>query len=89
MVANSDWPLESLERHLGASMIYRVSENDGRVTVEGRSGGQAVRLESERPDRAARFLLRDRRDYELTASAAPAIQASLSAYRTSLVPLPN
>ena len=89
MMANSDWPLDSLESHLGASMIFRVSESGGRLTVDGRAGGQAVRLQAERPSRAAKILLRDHRDYEITSVAAPAIRASLSAYQTSLAPLPN
>src|SRR4026209_699139 len=36
MLADSDWPLESLARHHGARTLYRVSSHSGRVSVEGR-----------------------------------------------------
>jgi len=57
MVADSDWPLASLEAHHGARTAYRVSQTGGYVTVEGRSGHQRCRLESEHPQAVARRLL--------------------------------
>jgi hypothetical protein len=57
MLAGSDWPLESLQVHHGARALYRVSRDRGRVAVEGRSGNQRCRLESESPSAVARRLL--------------------------------
>ena len=57
MVADSDWPLESLARHHGAQSAYRVSEETGRIRVEGRDGMRRCLLESASPARIARLLL--------------------------------
>ena len=57
MVADSDWPLESLARHHGARSAYRVSEETGRIRVEGRDGTRRCVLESSSPARIARLLL--------------------------------
>jgi len=57
MVADSDWPLESLARHHGAQSAYRVSEETGRIRVEGRDGMRRCVLESAAPARIARLLL--------------------------------
>jgi hypothetical protein len=57
MVADSDWPLESLARHHGAQSAYRVSEETGRIRVEGRDGMRRCLLESSSPARIARLLL--------------------------------
>jgi hypothetical protein len=57
MLSDSDWPLASLEAHHGARTAYRVSQASGHVTVEGRSGNQRCRLESEHPQAVARRLL--------------------------------
>jgi len=57
MVADSDWPLESLQREHGARMAYRVSPATGRVAVDGRDGSRTCHFESEAPSRAARLLL--------------------------------
>jgi hypothetical protein len=57
MVADSDWPLESLARHHGAQSAYRVSEETGRIRVEGRDGMRRCLLESASPARTARLLL--------------------------------
>jgi len=56
-VADSDWPLESLARHHGARSAYRVSEETGRIRVEGRDGARRCLLESSSPARIARLLL--------------------------------
>jgi hypothetical protein len=57
MLTDSDWPLASLEAHYGASAIYRVHHEQGRVVVEGRHGVSRCRLESEHPQTVARRLL--------------------------------
>ena len=57
MVADSDWPLDSLARHHGAQSAYRVSEETGRIRVEGRDGARRCLLESSSPARIARLLL--------------------------------
>lgn len=65
MVANSDWPLDSLARESGADMAYRVSVNGSHVTVDGVSHGRRCALQSEAPGAAFRRLLPDRRQYQL------------------------
>ena len=57
MVADSDWPLDSLVWHHGAQSAYRVSERTGSIRVEGRDGTRRCLLESSSPARVARFLL--------------------------------
>lgn len=58
VIANSDWPLESLESHYGARMAFRVRHTeDRRVRLEGRAGSRTCLLEAEKPDGAARLLL--------------------------------
>ena len=43
MVADSDWPLESLRQFHGSSAAYRVRPVDDKVRVEGRTGSQKDR----------------------------------------------
>lgn len=57
MIADSDWPLDSLCMHHGAEMAFRVSENGARVSVEGRTRSEQFRLEGEKPARVARHIL--------------------------------
>jgi hypothetical protein len=57
MLADSDWPLDSLVWHHGAQSAYRVSERTGSIRVEGRDGTHRCLLESAAPSRIARFLL--------------------------------
>ena len=57
MIADSDWPLESLRQHHGAQMAFRVSERDSSVQVDGRAGWQTCTLKSAKPERVARMLL--------------------------------
>jgi len=57
MIADSDWPLDSLQSHHGARTAYRVSEHCSKVRVEGREGGRTCVFETESPERAARILL--------------------------------
>lgn len=48
MIADSDWPLDSLLLHHGARSAFRVSGNRGAVRVEGREGTRRCVLESTR-----------------------------------------
>ena len=57
MLADSDWPLASLEAHHGTQTAYRVSRRNGRVAVEGRSGMRFCHLQAESPQLVARRLL--------------------------------
>ena len=57
MVADSDWPLDSLQSHHGAKMAYRVSQNASHVRVEGREQSRTCVFETMKPERAARILL--------------------------------
>ena len=59
LVANSDWPLDSLQWSTGAEMVYRVREQDGKVLVEGRAGSRACLIETAKPKEVARRLLAD------------------------------
>ncbi len=57
VIADSDWPLDSLLWHHGARTAYRVWDRGGTVCVEGRQGAARCRIESQRPGRIARALL--------------------------------
>jgi hypothetical protein len=57
MVADSDWPLDSLQSLHGAKMAYRVSQNASIVRVEGREHSRTCLLETTKPEQAARILL--------------------------------
>jgi hypothetical protein len=57
MIADSDWPLDSLSWHHGAKTAYRVSEQSGSVRVEGREGQRTCVMESAKPMQIARYLL--------------------------------
>ncbi len=63
MVADSDWPLESLQAHHGAQMAFRVSQQETSVRVEGREGWKTCLLKTEKPDGVARRLLGSRTWY--------------------------
>jgi hypothetical protein len=57
MVADSDWPLDSLKLHHGVKTAYRVSQNTSHVRVEGQEGSRTCLFETVKPERAARLLL--------------------------------
>jgi hypothetical protein len=58
MIADSDWPLDSLLQHHGAQTAYRVSRNNGSVRVEGREGcSRRCVLETVDHAKTARMLL--------------------------------
>jgi hypothetical protein len=67
MMMNTDWPLESLQAHHGASAAYRVSRTGSQVRVEGKSRTSSCVLESEPAGAAARQILADRPRYLLAA----------------------
>ena len=56
MLADCDWPLESLASHHGARAVYRVAEVKGNIHVEGRAGLRTCLLQSVSPLASARFL---------------------------------
>jgi hypothetical protein len=66
LVADCDWPLESLKSHHGAKMAYRVSHNDAVVRVEGRAGSRTCLFETAKPERAARLLLNRSPNYSFS-----------------------
>jgi hypothetical protein len=57
LVANSDWPLDSLMRERGARMAYRVSGSGNRVTVDACDENRTCHMESIPPAQVARMLL--------------------------------
>ncbi|HZO52265.1 MAG TPA: hypothetical protein VFB63_06095 [Bryobacteraceae bacterium] len=57
MVAESDWPLDSLAAHHGARRAYRIGHKGTQVFVEGRSGLRKCTLASEAPAAIARLML--------------------------------
>jgi len=57
MIANSDWSLGALQREHGAQLAYRVSNVDGRLTVDGREGQRTCRMETTSAAKTAQFLL--------------------------------
>lgn len=60
MIADSDWPLDSLLWHHGAQSAYRVTERRGSIRVEGREGSRTCVLESAGMRATARMLLAPR-----------------------------
>jgi len=63
MVADSDWPLDSLQSHHGAKTAYRVSQNASVVRVEGREAARTCLFETAKPERVARLLLNSSPSY--------------------------
>ena len=57
MIAESDWPLDSLQAHNGARMVYRVRNENSKLRVEGRAGSRTCLFETAKPGRAAHLLL--------------------------------
>ncbi|HTA69514.1 MAG TPA: hypothetical protein VK776_14590 [Bryobacteraceae bacterium] len=78
MVADSDWPLDSLQAHHGARMAYRVSQRASMVRVEGRAGSRTCLFETAKPEQAARALLHATPNYhwmtpQLQAASEPGV----------------
>jgi hypothetical protein len=63
MLADSDWPLDSLQSHHGAKMAYRVSQDASVVRVEGRADSRTCLFETIKPERVARLLLQSSAGY--------------------------
>ncbi len=57
MIADSDWPLDTLAGEHGAQAAYRVTGHQGQVRVEARSGLRTCTLQSTTPRQVARLLL--------------------------------
>lgn len=71
MVADSDWPLDSLQALHGAQMAYRVSQQQDTVRVQGRAGSSTCHFQTEKPQRIARLLLGGQPQYEIVPQALP------------------
>ena len=59
MTQGTGLPLDVLQQEHGAQMIYRVTQQESRVRLEGRAGSRTCLFEAEKPDGAARILLGD------------------------------
>jgi hypothetical protein len=59
MLPASDWELEPLRKHHGASAAYRISRTCGRVRLEARSGSETCTLQSEQPAYVLRSAIPD------------------------------
>ena len=57
MIADSDWPLDSLQNEHGASMAYRITQEHEKVRVDGREGLRTCRVETPNHNLAARLIL--------------------------------
>ena len=57
IIADSDWPLDSLQREHGAQSAYRVSPLPDRVRVDGREAGRTCHFETALPVEVARQML--------------------------------
>jgi hypothetical protein len=73
MVADADWPLESLRQFHGSAAAYRVRPLEDKVRVEGRAGTQTCVFETEKPATAARFLLNSVPTYHMATLMLPAV----------------
>ena len=71
MLADSDWPLDSLQAHHGVGMAYRVSQRAATVRVEGRAGSRTCLFETQKPERAARLLLNHSPNYFIAVPTTP------------------
>lgn len=78
MLADSDWPLDSLQAEYGAKMAYRVSENAAVVRVEGRAGSRTCLFETRKPERAVRLLLNRATNYAAAPRLLSASQAGVA-----------
>lgn len=67
MVADSDWPLDSLQAFHGAKTAYRLTNHDQKVRIDGREGSRTCQFETQDMRRAARILLSGVPNYSLLA----------------------
>lgn len=56
MVADCDWPLDTIQADRGADMVYRIRRQGETVRLEGRAGHRTCLFETAKPDGAARPL---------------------------------
>ena len=77
LIAESDWPLDTLQAHHGAQMVYRVRQQDETLRLEGRAGSRTCLFESEKLNGAARRLLAINSHYQVIEEAP--VQALLPA----------
>ena len=56
MIADSDWPLDSLQAHHGATSVYRITHSQQKVRVEGREGARRCLFESPAATHAAKLI---------------------------------
>ena len=63
MVSGSDWPLDSLRAHHGATQAYRVVQQNNQIQVEGKDERRAIVIRSHPPNHLLKLLLPERRDY--------------------------
>jgi hypothetical protein len=78
MVADSDWPLDSLQREYGARMAYRVTPRADRVSVDGVDQTRTCHFETASSAQTARLLLNSFPNWHAAVPAPPyAYEASL------------
>ena len=65
ILMNNDWPLGRIAQERGAQRAYRVTRENGRVSVNGTDGTSTCRLQTESPDSKLKQLLRDQPRYLL------------------------
>lgn len=65
MVADSDWPLESLQSFHGAKTAYRLSHREQKVRIDGREGSRTCQFETQDARCAARSLLSGMPNYSV------------------------
>ena len=53
IIGESDWPLETLQSHHGAEMVYRVRQQGNAIRLEGRAGSRTCLFETAKLDGAA------------------------------------
>ncbi len=53
ILGESDWPLESLQSHHGAEMVYRVRQQGNAIRLEGRAGSRTCLFETAKLNGAA------------------------------------
>lgn len=78
-------PLEVLQQEHGSQMIYRVTQQESRVRLEGRAGSRTCLFEAEKPDGAARILLGDGPRYAMSSSASSTALALRSTFDQTTV----
>ena len=75
-------PLDVLQQEHGAQMIYRVTQQESRVRLEGRAGSRTCLFEAEKPDGAARILLGDGPRYTMSSSSTALALRSVEKWRS-------